>query len=291
MNIIDGKLIANQIKSEIAKEVEQLRSDKGRAPHLAAILVGDDPASQTYVANKEKSCAEVGMTSSVYKLDARISEKELVRTINFINTDEEIDGLIVQLPLPEHISVDKVIAAINPLKDVDGFHPVNVGKMVLGQPAYLPATPMGIQLLLQRSGIDTVGKHCVVLGRSNIVGTPASILMSRNQSFANCTVTLCHSKTQNLQAICRQADILIAAIGKCEMITADYIKEGATVIDVGLHRVEDSTKKSGYCLKGDVKYDEVAPKCEYITPVPGGVGPMTIVGLLINTLKAFKKEF
>ena len=291
MNIIDGKLIANQIKSEIAKEVEQLRSDKGRAPHLAAILVGDDPASQTYVANKEKSCAEVGMTSSVYKLDARISEKELVRTINFINTDEEIDGLIVQLPLPEHISVDKVIAAINPLKDVDGFHPVNVGKMVLGQPAYLPATPMGIQLLLQRSGIDTVGKHCVVLGRSNIVGTPASILMSRNQSFANCTVTLCHSKTQNLQAICRQADILIAAIGKCEMITADYIKEGATVIDVGIHRVEDSTKKSGYCLKGDVKYDEVAPKCEYITPVPGGVGPMTIVGLLINTLKAFKKEF
>ncbi|MBO4582346.1 MAG: bifunctional methylenetetrahydrofolate dehydrogenase/methenyltetrahydrofolate cyclohydrolase FolD [Bacteroidales bacterium] len=291
MNIIDGKLIANQIKSEIAKEVEQLRSDKGRAPHLAAILVGDDPASQTYVANKEKSCAEVGMTSSVYKLDARISEKELVRTINFINTDEEIDGLIVQLPLPEHILVDKVIAAINPLKDVDGFHPVNVGKMVLGQPAYLPATPMGIQLLLQRSGIDTVGKHCVVLGRSNIVGTPASILMSRNQSFANCTVTLCHSKTQNLQAICRQADILIAAIGKCEMITADYIKEGATVIDVGIHRVEDSTKKSGYCLKGDVKYDEVAPKCEYITPVPGGVGPMTIVGLLINTLKAFKKEF
>lgn len=290
MNIIDGKLIANQIKSEIAKEVEQLRSDKGRAPHLAAILVGDDPASQTYVANKEKSCAEVGMTSSVYKLDAHISEKELIHTINFINSDDEIDGLIVQLPLPEHISVNKVIAAINPLKDVDGFHPVNVGKMVLGQPTYLPATPMGIQLLLQRSGIDTVGKHCVVLGRSNIVGTPASILMSRNQSFANCTVTLCHSKTQNLQAICRQADILIAAIGKCEMITADYVKEGATVIDVGIHRVEDNTKKSGFGLKGDVKYDEVAPKCEYITPVPGGVGPMTIVGLLINTLKAFKKE-
>lgn len=290
MNIIDGKLIANEIKGEIAAQVEQLRSDKGRAPHLAAILVGNDPASETYVANKEKSCAEVGMTSSVYKLPADITEQELISTIDFINHDDEIDGLIVQLPLPEHISVNNVIAAIDPKKDVDGFHPVNVGKMVLGQPSYLPATPMGIQLLLQRSHIDTIGKHCVVIGRSNIVGTPAAVLMSRNAAEANCTVTLCHSKTKNLQQICAQADILIAAIGKCEMITADYVKEGATVIDVGIHRVADASKKSGFGLRGDVKYDEVAPKCEYITPVPGGVGPMTIVGLLINTLKAYKKE-
>ena len=288
MNLINGKEIAAAIKAEIALEVQQLREAKGRAPHLAAILVGNDPASETYVANKEKACAEVGMSSSVYKMAENTSEKELLESIDFINHDEEIDGMIVQLPLPKHIDVNKIIAAIDPKKDVDGFHPANVGRMVLGQPAYLSATPMGISMLLERSGIATAGKHCVVVGRSNIVGTPVSILLSRNEINANCTVTLCHSKTQNLPEICKTADILIAAIGKCEMITAQYVKKGATVIDVGMHRVNDPSKKSGFALKGDVKFDEVAPLCEYITPVPGGVGPMTIVGLIMNTLKAYK---
>jgi len=288
MNLIDGKKIAAQIKEEIAIEVQKLREEKGRTPHLAAILVGNDPASETYVANKEKACAEVGMSSSVYKMAENISEEEMLKSIEFINKDEEIDGLIVQLPLPKHIDVNKIIAAIDPKKDVDGFHPANVGQMVLGQPTYLSATPMGICMLLERSGISTEGKHCVVVGRSNIVGTPVSILLSRNEKNANCTVTLCHSKTKNLPEICKTADILIAAIGKCEMITAQYVKKGATVIDVGMHRVSDPSKKSGFALKGDVKFDEVSPLCEYITPVPGGVGPMTIVGLIINTLKACK---
>ena len=290
MNLIDGKEIANQIKAEIAKEVLTLREERGRAPHLAAILVGNDPASETYVANKEKACQEVGMSSSVYKLPADITQEKLLESIQFINNDNEIDGLIVQLPIPKHISVNKVIESINPKKDVDGFHPVNVGRMVLGQACYLPATPFGISMLLERSGIDTQGKNCVIVGRSNIVGTPMSILLSRNNALANATVTLCHSKTKNLPELCKTADILIAAIGQCEMITAQYIKEGANVIDVGMHRVEDATKKSGFSLKGDVKYDEVAPLCAYITPVPGGVGPMTIVGLIMNTLKSFKGE-
>lgn len=290
MKIINGKEIADQLKNEMAAEVEKLRTDKGRAPHLAAILVGNDPASETYVKNKEKACHEVGMSSSVYRLAENTTEDELLGVIDFINKDEEIDGLIVQLPVPKGIDVDKVIAHIAPEKDVDGFHPANVGRMVLNQPTYLPATPMGIMLLLERSGIETEGKRCVVVGRSNIVGTPASILLSRNQKTANCTVTLCHSRTQNLAAICRTADILIVAIGKCEMITGEYVKEGATVIDVGIHRVPDASKKSGFALKGDVKYDEVAPRCSYITPVPGGVGPMTIVGLLRNTLAAFKGD-
>ena len=288
MNLIDGKKIAAQIKEEIAVEVQEVKEKKGRTPHLASILVGNDPASETYVANKEKACAEVGMSSSVYKMAEHISEEELLKSIDFINHDDEIDGLIVQLPLPKHIDVNRVIAAIDPKKDVDGFHPANVGRMVLGQPTYLSATPMGISMLLERSGISTEGKHCVVVGRSNIVGTPVSILLSRNEKNANCTVTLCHSKTKNLLDICKTADILIAAIGKCEMITAEYIKKGATVIDVGMHRVSDSSKKSGFSLKGDVKFDEVSPLCEYITPVPGGVGPMTIVGLILNTLKAYK---
>jgi len=288
MNLIDGKNIASQIKAEIASEVQKLREEKGRSPHLAAILVGNDPASETYVANKEKACAEVGMSSSVYKMAENVSEEEMLKSIEFINNDEEIDGLIVQLPLPKHIDVNKIIAAIDPKKDVDGFHPANVGRMVLGQPTYLSATPMGISMLLERSGISTEGKHCVVVGRSNIVGTPVSILLSRNEKNANCTVTLCHSKTKNLPEICKTADILIAAIGKCEMITAQYVKKGATVIDVGMHRISDPSKKSGFALKGDVKFDEVAPLCDYITPVPGGVGPMTIVGLIMNTLKACK---
>lgn len=288
MTLINGKEVAAAIKAEIAAEVQALQQENGRVPHLAAILVGHDPASETYIANKEKACAEVGMCSSVYKVSEGITEKELIDTIKFINNDDEIDGLIVQLPLPKHICVDNVIGSIDPKKDVDGFHPINLGRMVLGQSSYLPATPMGICMLLERSGIQTEGKHCVVAGRSNIVGTPVSILLSRNNKKANCTVTLCHSKTKNLSEICKTADILIAAIGQCEMITADYVKKGATVIDVGMHRVSDPSKKTGFALKGDVKFDEVAPLCEYITPVPGGVGPMTIVGLILNTLKAYK---
>lgn len=290
MKLIDGKEIANQIKAEITKEVIQLREERGRAPHLAAILVGNDPASETYVANKERACKEVGMLSSIYKLPPDITETELLQTIDFINKDDEIDGLIVQLPIPQHISVNKVIERISHKKDVDGFHPVNIGRMVLGEPCYLPATPFGISLLLQRSNIDTQGKNCVIVGRSTIVGTPMSILLSRNNPLANATVTLCHSKTKNLAEICKTADILIAAIGQSEMITTDYVKKGASVIDVGMHRVADATKKSGFRLIGDVKFDEVAPLCEYITPVPGGVGPMTIIGLIMNTLEAFKGE-
>jgi methylenetetrahydrofolate dehydrogenase (NADP+)/methenyltetrahydrofolate cyclohydrolase len=290
MKLIDGKTIAIEIKEEIAVEIRKIQDVRERVPHLAAILVGNNPASETYVANKEKACAEVGMSSSVYKMPEDVSEKELLENIDFINHDEEIDGLIVQLPLPEHISVNKIISAINPEKDVDGFHPVNVGRMVLGQAAYVSATPLGISMLLERSGITTEGKHCVIVGRSNIVGTPMSILLSRNAKNANCTVTLCHSKTKNLPEICSTADILIAAIGKCEMITAQYVKKGATVIDVGMHRVDDNNKKSGFRLKGDVNFEEVSPLCEYITPVPGGVGPMTIIGLIINTLKAYKQE-
>jgi len=289
MKLIDGKNIASKIKSEIADEVYKLREETDHAPHLAAILVGNDPASETYIANKEKACAETGMSSSVYRMPDDISEEELLQSIDFINKDDEIDGLIIQLPLPKHIDTNKVIAAISPKKDVDGFHPENVGRMVLGQPSYVSATPMGISMLLERSGIETQGKNCVIVGRSNIVGTPMSILLSRNAKNANCTVTLCHSKTKNLKEICKTADILIAAIGQCEMITADYVKKGATVIDVGMHRVSDPSKKSGFALKGDVKFDEVAPLCEYITPVPGGVGPMTIVGLILNTLQAAKK--
>jgi methylenetetrahydrofolate dehydrogenase (NADP+)/methenyltetrahydrofolate cyclohydrolase len=290
MKLINGKEIAAAIKAEIATEVKALVEKNERMPHLAAILVGSDPASETYVANKEKACAEVGMCSSVYKVAETITEKELLETIRFINNDDEIDGLIVQLPLPKHINVENVITSIDPRKDVDGFHPMNIGKMVLGQDAYLSATPMGISMLLERSNVETEGKHCVVVGRSNIVGTPVSILLSRNNKLANCTVTLCHSKTRNLPAICKTADILIAAIGQCEMITADYIKKDATVIDVGMHRVSDASKKSGFALKGDVKFDEVAPLCEYMTPVPGGVGPMTIAGLILNTLKAYKNS-
>lgn len=290
MNIINGKEISDRLKAEIAQEVQTLRSEKGRAPHLAAILIGNDPASETYVKSKEKSCHEVGMSSSVYRLPESTTEAELLEVIDFINKDDEIDGLIVQLPVPKSIDVNKVISSIAPEKDVDGFHPMNVGRMVLGWPTYLPATPFGILMLLQRSGIETVGKRCVVVGRSNIVGTPVSIMLSRNQAGANCTVTLCHTKTTNLDAICRTADILIVATGKCEAITAEYVKEGAVVIDVGIHRVPDASKKSGFSLKGDVKYDEVASRCSYITPVPGGVGPMTILGLLMNTLSAYKGE-
>ena len=288
MNIIDGKKISNDIKAEIVQEILKIQKNGGKIPHLAAIIVGDDGASQTYVSSKEKSCKEVGFDSSVYRFPENITEADLLKTVEFINNDDEIDGLIVQLPLPKHIDADKILKTIKPEKDVDGFHPENVGKMVVGWDTFLPATPYGIVELLKRSGVETSGKHCVVLGRSNIVGTPISIMMSRNTKEANATVTLCHSKTENLASITKQADILIVAIGKPEFVTADMVKDGAVIIDVGVHRIEDDSKKTGYRLVGDVKYNEVAPKCSHITPVPGGVGPMTIVSLLLNTLKAAK---
>lgn len=290
MELIDGKKIAEDIRTEIAIEVRRMIDAGIRTPHLAAVLVGEDPASQTYIANKEKACKEVGFISSVYRHPATIKEKELIDVVEFINNDEEIDGFIVQLPLPKHINPEKIIRAIRPEKDVDGFHPVNIGNMVLNLPGHVPATPYGIMQLIKRSGIETVGKHCVVVGRSNIVGTPMSILLSRNNKDANCTVTLCHSQTKNLKEICLSADILIAAIGKLEYIKADMVKNGAIVIDVGMHRIEAADTKSGFRLKGDVAFDEVSKKCSKITPVPGGVGPMTIVGLLMNTMRAAKKE-
>ncbi len=291
MKLIDGKAISELIKNEIAAEVRKMIDDGINPPHLVAVVVGDDPASQTYVANKEKSCKEVGFTSSVYRLPSRTTEKELLDTVNFLNNDDDVDGFIVQLPLPEHISVNKVIERINPAKDVDGFHPINLGRMIAGVPSFLPATPYGIMQLIERSNIDTVGKHCVVLGRSNIVGTPISVLMSRNNAHANSTVTLCHSKTPNLKEICLQADILIVAIGKQTFVTSSMVKEGAVVIDVGMHRVPSTQTKSGFRLVGDVDFNSVSEKCSYITPVPGGVGLMSIVSLLMNTMKAAKKEF
>ncbi len=290
MQIIDGKKIAAEIKEEIASEVKKMIDADERPPHLAAILVGNDPASETYVTSKGKACKQVGFDSSTYRFESDITEEELLETVSFLNNDPDIDGFIVQLPLPDHIDEDKVIQAIKPEKDVDGFHPVNVGRMTIGLPAYISATPNGIMELLKRTGIETEGKNCVVLGRSNIVGRPMSILMSRTTQPGNATVTVCHSRTRNLPQITAQADILIVAIGKPEFVTADMVKEGAVVIDVGIHRVESSETKSGFRLIGDVKYDEVAPKTSYITPVPGGVGPMTIVSLLMNTFKAHKQE-
>lgn len=286
MELLDGKLLSEKIKDELAAASRKMLADYGKTPHLAAVLVGEDPASQTYVASKEKSCKEVGFLSSIYKYPANISENELLKVIDFLNKDDEVDGFIVQLPLPKHISSQKIIEAIDPAKDVDGFHPINIGNMLLGLPCTLPATPYGIMMMLERYKIETEGKHCVVVGRSNIVGSPMSVLLSRNAYPGNCTVTLCHSKTQNLKEICASADILVAAIGKPEFFTADMVKKGAVVIDVGMHRIPDETKKSGFHLTGDVKFDEVSRKASHITPVPGGVGLMTIAGLLMNTLKA-----
>ena len=284
--LLDGKALALQIKDEIANEVRRLTAEGKRAPHLAAVIVGSDGASMTYVASKEKSSHEVGFTSSVYRMPENTSEEQLLETITFLNNDPDIDGFIVQLPLPKHIDEQKVINAISPDKDVDGFTPINTGRMVLGEQCFLPATPMGICTLLQRYNIETAGKHCVVLGRSNIVGTPVANLLSRKG--VDCTVTMCHSRTQNLAELTRQADILVVAIGKPDFVTADMVKEGAVVVDVGIHRVPDETKKSGYRIIGDVKHDEVDAKCTWVTPVPGGVGPLTIVSLLQNTLKAYK---
>lgn len=290
MELIDGKKISEAIKAEIAAEVAKMKDAGEKVPHLAAILVGEDPASQTYVNSKAKACQEVGFDSSTYRFSEDITEEKLLETVDFINNDPEIDGLIVQLPLPKHINNQKVIERILPEKDVDGFHPVNVGRMTIGLPAYVSATPFGVIQLIERSGIKTTGMNCVVLGRSNIVGKPMSILMARNAEPGNATVTVCHSKTKNLKEITAQADILIVAIGQPEFVTADMVKEDAVVIDVGIHRVPSDKTKSGFRLIGDVKYDEVSKKTSHITSVPGGVGPMTIVSLLMNTLKAAKKE-
>lgn len=287
---IDGKKISDEVKAELKQEVELWVAAGNKKPHLAAILVGDNGASETYVASKIRSCEQIGFDSSLIRRDANITENELIQIIEDLNNDPEIDGFIVQLPLPDHIQVDRVIEAIDPKKDVDGFHPINIGRMAKGLPAYISATPFGVLELLKRYQIETAGKHCVVVGRSQIVGLPMSILMQRNDYPGNATVTLTHSRTHNLKEICASADILIAALGKPEFITAEMVKEGAVVIDVGLTRVVDSRKKSGFALKGDVKFDEVAPKTSFITPVPGGVGLMTVAALMYNTLRACKKE-
>ncbi|MCX4290283.1 MAG: bifunctional methylenetetrahydrofolate dehydrogenase/methenyltetrahydrofolate cyclohydrolase FolD [Odoribacter sp.] len=286
MELIDGKKIAAEIKQELADKVEELKSQGKKVPHLVAVLVGNDPASETYVASKVKSCKEVGFKSTEMRYSSDITEEQLLEVVDKLNRDEDVDGYIVQLPLPGHISEERILLAIDPDKDVDGFHPFNVGKMVTGLPTYLPATPAGIVELLTRYRIETRGKHCVVIGRSNIVGTPMAVLMSRKDEHADCTVTICHSRTRNIQEITRQADILIVALGKPHFVTAEMVKEGAVVVDVGIHRVPSDKTKSGFRLIGDVDFEQVAPKCSYITPVPGGVGPMTIVSLLQNTLKA-----
>lgn len=288
MILIDGKKVATEIKQEIAREVIKIKENGGREPHLAAILVGHDGGSETYVAFKIKDCEEVGFKSTLIRYENDVTEKELLNKIQELNSDENLDGFIVQLPLPKHISEQKVIEAIDPRKDVDGFHPANVGRMVIGLPSYVSATPFGIVELLKRYHIETSGKNCVVLGRSNIVGRPMSVLMSHKA--INATVTVAHSRTKNLEEVCRNADILIAAIGVPEFVKANMVKEGAVVIDVGTTRVKSDHTKSGWKLKGDVLFDEVAGKCSYITPVPGGVGPMTRVSLLLNTLLSAKKE-
>lgn len=289
MQLLDGKALSAQVKAEIKVEVDKIKAEGGKTPHLAAILVGNNGASETYVASKIKSCEEVGFKSTLVRLPETTSEAELLTHIDALNNDADIDGFIVQLPLPSHISENTVMEAVAPEKDVDGFHPINVGRMCKGLPAYISATPFGILEMLKRYNIDTAGKHCVVVGRSQIVGLPMSILMQRNTAPGNATVTICHSRTHNLKEVCQSADILIAALGRPEFITADYVKEGAVVIDVGITRVVDESKKSGFAIKGDVKFDEVAPKSSYITPVPGGVGLMTICGLMTNTLLASKK--
>lgn len=290
MQILDGKLLSQNIKNELKIEVDKLKSLGKRPPHLAAILVGEDGASQTYVNHKVKLCNEVGYDSTLLKFGSDITEKFLLAQVKQLNENDAIDGFIVQLPLPKHINELKVTLAIDPKKDVDGFHPVNMGRMLLDLPAYLSATPYGIVQLLKAYEVDTQGKHCLVVGRSNIVGKPMAVLLSRNHQYGNCTVTLAHSRTKHLEEHLLRADIIVAAVGRPEMITADMVKDGAVVIDVGITRIEDASKKRGYRLAGDVKYDEVAPKCSFITPVPGGVGPMTVISLMNNTLKAYNKE-
>ena len=290
MQIIDGKAVAAAIKKEIAAEVEKIIADGGKRPHLAAILVGHDGGSETYVANKVKACEECGFTSTLIRYEADITEEELLAKVAELNNDADVDGFIVQLPLPRHIDEQKITEAIDYRKDVDGFHPVNAGRLAIGLPCFLSATPNGIMELLARYNIETKGKKCVVLGRSNIVGKPMANLMMQKQTPGDATVTVCHSHTENIAEECRRADIIIAALGQPHFLKADMVKEGAVVIDVGTTRVPDATRKNGFRLCGDVDYENVAPKCSYITPVPGGVGPMTIVSLMKNTLLAGKHE-
>lgn len=286
MQILDGVLVSQAIKDELKIKVAQLTTEGKKVPHLAAVLVGTDGASETYVGAKVRACAEIGFKSTLIRLEDSISENKLLSIIEDMNVDPEVDGILVQLPLPKHISDARVINTINPAKDVDGFHPANAGRMVQGMSTFLPATPHGIMLLLEHYKIETKGKHAVIIGRSNIVGRPMSILLSGNAYPGNCTVTICHSHTKDLKSLCAAADIVVAALGRAEFVTADMVKEGAVVIDVGITRVSDPSKKKGYAIKGDVKFDEVAPRCSYITPVPRGVGPMTIAALMRNTFKA-----
>jgi len=286
MQLLDGKATSAEIRKELKEAVQKRKQEGKKIPHLAAVLVGNDGGSMTYVNAKVKACDQIGFESTLIRYDESVSEEILLRKIASLNEDKSIDGFIVQLPLPKHIDELKVTQAIDPRKDVDGFHPVNLGNMVLNLPGFLPATPAGIMELLRRNNVETEGKSCVIIGRSNIVGTPLSIMLGRNTDPGNCTVTLTHSRTKNLSEITSKADIVVAAIGRPEFITADMVKEGAVVVDVGTTRVEDSTRARGWKLKGDVKFDEVAPKCSYISPVPGGVGPMTIASLMINTLRA-----
>lgn len=290
MQLLDGKFVSEKLKLQIAEEAAQILKKTGRKPHLVAILVGHDGGSETYIASKIKNCEKVGFDSTLYRFENDITESELLKKIEEINRDPQTDGILVQLPLPNHISADKVTECISPEKDVDGFHPVNLGRMQRNLPSFLPATPYGILLMLAEYNIDTAGKHCVVVGRSNIVGSPMSILMARNTNPGNCTVTICHSKTPDIKKFTLDADILIVAIGRKNFITAEMVKDGAIVIDVGMNRESSSETKSGYKLFGDVDFENVAPKTSWITPVPGGVGLMTIVGLLKNTLASAKKE-
>jgi methylenetetrahydrofolate dehydrogenase (NADP+) / methenyltetrahydrofolate cyclohydrolase len=291
MQILDGKLCSKTIKENLKMDVAALVAEGKKIPHLAAVLVGNNGASETYVNAKVKACAEIGFKSTMIRLEDNISESKLLSVIGDLNRDMDVDGILVQLPLPKHISDERVILTIDPSKDVDGFHPVNVGKLVLGTPSFISATPHGIMLLLEHYKINTAGKSAAVIGRSNIVGRPMSILLSANTNPGNCTVTLCHSHTHNLKEICAASDIIVAALGKPEFVKADMVKEGAVVIDVGITRIADASKKSGFALKGDVAFAEVSPKCSFITPVPGGVGPMTIAALMKNTFTALKRKY
>lgn len=290
MQLLDGKAVSAHIKEQIKKDTAVHVANGGKQPHLAAIIVGNNPASEAYVGSKIRTCEELGFGSTLLRFEEDITQDDLLAEIQKLNDNSDIDGILVQLPLPPHISDDAVINTIDPGKDVDGFHPVSQGKMVLGQKSYLPATPYGMMLMLKHYNINTTGKHCVIIGRSNIVGTPMSLLMSRNTNPGNATVTLCHSRTENLKEICQQADIIVAAVGRPRYVTADMVKEGAIVLDVGINRIEDKSRKSGTRLVGDVDFDNVAEKCSYITPVPGGVGLMTICGLMMNTLAAAKEH-
>jgi methylenetetrahydrofolate dehydrogenase (NADP+)/methenyltetrahydrofolate cyclohydrolase len=291
MQILDGQLVSRTIKDNLKMNVAALVAEGKKIPHLAAVLVGNNGASETYVTAKVKACAEIGFKSTMLRLEESVSESKLLSVIEDLNKDMEVDGILVQLPLPKHISDETVLMAIDPSKDVDGFHPINVGKLVLGTPSFISATPHGIMLLLEHYKIKTAGKQAAVVGRSNIVGRPMSILLSANSNRGNCTVTLCHSHTHNLKEICANSDIIVAALGKPEFVNSDMVKEGAVVIDVGITRVPDASKKSGFALKGDVAFAEVSPKCSFITPVPGGVGPMTIAALMKNTFTALKRKY